>query len=233
MTTPVLIGWPQLILFLVAIMGLGLLISALMGVTRVQTESFVDTNGRPVYHRRRRFGIGRALGGVILVALAVSLLWGTFMVQSYLGLTADVPVAQIRATQIEGLPHQMSIELTQYDKDGHPLPSKTYLVKGDRWELQGNILKFAPWLNILGIHSAFKLTRLEGQYDDPNMESNEKHTVIVLNGGDDDFFKTTYKQAWSSPLVDAAYGNAAIAPADGLPYNVFVSQTGFYPKPAR
>jgi hypothetical protein len=233
MTTPVLIGWPQLILLLVAVLGIGLLISALMGVTRVQTESFVDTNGRPVYHRRRRFGVGRALGGVVLVALSVSLLWGTFMVQSYLGLTADVPVAQIRATQIEGLPHQMSIELTQYDKDGHPLPSKTYLVKGDRWELQGNILKFASWLNILGIHSAFKLTRLEGQYDDPNMESNEKHTVIVLNGGDDDFFKTTYKQAWSSPLVDAAYGNAAIAPADGLPYNVFVSQTGFYPKPAR
>src|SRR5713226_3272639 len=110
MTTPVIVGWPQLILFLVAIMGLGLLISSLMGVTRERAESFVDTSGRPVHHRRRRFGVGRALGGVVLVALAVSLLWGTFMVQSYLGLTADVPVAHIRAMQIEGLPHQMSIE---------------------------------------------------------------------------------------------------------------------------
>jgi hypothetical protein len=233
MTTPVIVGWPQLILFLVAILGLGLLVSAFMELTREQTGSFVDTNGRPVHHRRRRFGVGRALGGVVLVALAVSLLWGVFMVQSYLGLTADVPVAQIRATQIEGLPHEMSIELTQYDQSGHQLPSKTYLVKGDRWELQGDVLKFSPWMNILGIHSAYKLTRLEGQYDDPNMESNDQHTVIVLNGGDDDFFKTTYKQAWSSPFVDAAYGNAAIAPADGLPYNVFASQTGFYPKPAK
>src|SRR5581483_7942534 len=109
MTTPVIVGWPQLILFLVAILGLGLLVSSLMEATRTRSGDFVDTNGRPVHHRRRRFGVGRALGGVVLVALAVSLLWGVFMVQSYLGLTSDVPVAQIRATQIEGLPHEMSI----------------------------------------------------------------------------------------------------------------------------
>ena len=233
MTTPVLVGWPQLILFLIGLIGLGLLISALMGVTRERREVRIDEDGRTIYRRRRRFGIGRAFGGVVLVALAVSLLWAVLLVQSYLGLLADVPVAQVRATQIEGLPHQMSVELTQYDKDGHPLASKTYLVKGDRWMLQGDILKFSPWLNIFGVHSAYKLTRLEGQYDDPNMESNEKHTVIVLNGGEDGFFKTTYKQAWSSPFVEAAYGNAAIEPADGLPYNVLASQTGFYPKPAK
>lgn len=233
MTIPVMIGWQQLILLLIAVAGLGLLISSIMGLVGGHREKYVDREGRHFYRHRRRFRAGRGVSGIVLLALALSLLWATFMVQSYLGLTGDVQVARVRAMQIEGLPHQMSVELTQYDKDGRQTSDKSYLVKGDRWQLQGNIIKFPAWLNILGLHSGYKLTRLEGQYDDPNLESSEKHTVIVLNGGDGDFFKTVYKQAWSSPFVDAAYGNAVIIPADGRTYTVLVSQTGLYAKPAK
>lgn len=233
MMMPVIAGWFQLVLWLVIVIGLALLLSSVVGLTRGERVRFIDESGRPVHMRRRRLGAKRLSGGIVLMIVALALLWVTSMAQAYLGLTADIPVARIRATQIEGLPHQMSVELTQLDSNGHELSDKTYLVKGDRWMLQGNIMKFAPWMNMFGIHSGYKLTRLGGQYDDPNLDSNEKHTVIVLNGGDDEFFKSTYKQAWSSPFVDAAYGNAAIAPADGMPYNVFVSQTGFYPKPAK
>jgi hypothetical protein len=233
MMIPVISGWFQLVLWLAVAVGVALLLSSIVGLTRGHTVRFIDENGRHVHLRRRQLGPKRVSGGLLLLIVALALLWVTSMAQSYLGLTADIPVAQIRATQIEGMPHVMSLELTQLDSSGHELSHKTYLVKGDRWLLQGNIVKFAPWMNMLGIHSGYKLTRLSGQYDDPNMDSNEKHTVIVLNGGDDDFFKRTYKAAWSSSFVDAAYGNAAIAPADGLPYNVFVSQTGFYPKPAK
>jgi hypothetical protein len=88
-------------------------------------------------------------------------------------------------------------------------------------------------MNIVGIHSGYKLTRLEGRFDDPNMEANAKHTVIVLNGGDDQFFKTVQEQAWVSPVVQAAYGNAVFLAADGKTYNVFVSQTGLYAQPAK
>jgi len=233
MTVPITLGVPQIILLVIAVIGLGMLITSLMSAVRTRPEKYIDESGSYAYRRRPHVKIFRGIGGILLIALSLSLLWTVFLVQTYLCLTSDIPAARIHANQIEGLPHQMSVEVTLYDKNGSQTSDKTYLVKGDRWQLQGNILKFPTWMNILGIHSGYKVTRLEGQYDDPNMEDSQPHTTYALNGGDGDFFKTVYKQAWSSPFVDAAYGNAVIVPADGHTYNVLISQTGLYAKPAK
>src|SRR5579883_1308845 len=74
---------------------------------------------QPHHHRRRHYKWGRGLSGVLLLALAISLLWLTFLVQTYLGLTGDIQVAQVRATQITGVSHTMSVELILYDQSGH------------------------------------------------------------------------------------------------------------------
>lgn len=232
MNTPIQFGLPQIVLLLIAVLGLGLLIHSAMSLTRGHREVFEDEYGNRFYSKhRRRFRWKRGLGGILLLLLAVSILWMTFLVQSYLGLTSDITVAQVHASSVTNQAHMMSVELILYDGNGKQTSDNTYFVQGDRWMLQGNIIKFPTWLNILGVHSGYKLTRLEGQYDDPNDEANLKHTVITLNGGDDSFFKTVYKQAWSSPFVDAAYGNAVIIPADGHSYSVLVSQSGLYAKP--
>ncbi len=233
MNTPIQIGLPQFILLLIAVIGLGLLIHSVMSLTRGHREIFEDEDGNRFYSKhRRRFRWKRGIGGIILILLAASILWVTFLAQAYLGLTSDIKVAQVHASAITNQQHMMSVELILFDGNGKQTSDDTYFVQGDRWMLQGNIIKFPTWLNILGVHSGYKLTRLEGQYDDPNDESTMKHTVVPINGGDGDFFKTVYKQAWSSPFVDAAYGNAVIIPADGQTYNVLVSQTGLYAKPA-
>lgn len=240
MEVPVQTGWPQLILFLIAVLGIGMLISAIMGLTRGarELEILEDEHGRTYRRwrrRRRHFRAGRGLSGVVLLALAILLLWVASLTQTYLGLTSDIKVAQVRANTIQNAdPNHpmMNVELVLYDNNGKQISDNFYSVMGDRWMVQGNIIKFASWLNVLGLHSGYKLTRLEGQYSDPNLESDSKHTVVVLNGGDDGFFKTVYKQSWSSPFVDAGYGNAVIQQANGMTYNVFVSQTGLYAKVA-
>lgn len=233
MNIPITVGWPQLVLFLLAVLGLGLLISATMGLRGRGAGTYIDEDGIERRYRRRRFRPGRIFSGLLLVAIALSLLWLTFLVQTYLGLTSDIQVAQVHATKIDGQPHLMSVELILYDNNGHKISDKTYLVQGDEWMLQGDIIKFPTLLNILGLHSGYKLTRLEGRFDDPNLESTSKHTVIELNGGDDNFFKTVQEQAWVSPVVEAAYGNAVFLAADGKTYNAYVSQTGLYAKPAK
>lgn len=233
MTTPITIGWPQAILLLFFIVGIGLLISAGMGLARPVRRVYIDEEGRKVFRHHRHVRWGRGLSAVLLLAVAISVLWATSLVQTYVNLTADIPVAQVHATPIDGEPHLMSVEMTLYDKDGHTNAHKTFLVHGDEWMLQGNIVKFPAWLNVLGLHSGYKLTRLQGRYDDPNLELTAKRSVITLNGGDDNFFKTVQQQAWMSPFVEAAYGNAVFLGADGKTYNVLVSQSGLYAKPAR
>ncbi len=237
MTIPITFGWPQVILFIIGLVGLVLLISMItsliFGEVIEQEEDEREGARRPrKYARRRRLKAGRGLSGIVLLLIAVALLWATSLVQTYLGLTGDIHVARVRATSFTNLPHIMSVEVMLFDKDGHQASDNTYGVMGDEWELQGDIVKFPTWLNILGLHSGYKLTRLEGRYDDPNLERNNKHSVIVLNGGDDTFFKTAQTQTWLAPLVEATYGNAVILPANGT-YDVLVSQTGLFAEPVR
>jgi len=237
MTVPITFGLPQVILFIIGLVGLILLISMLtsliIGEEMEREEEDREGTRRRKYIRQRRFKAGRGLSGIILLLIAISLLWTTFLVQSYLGLTANVMVAKVHATPIANFPHLMSVEIVLYDKNGNQTSDNTYGVMGDEWELQGDIIKFPTWLNIVGLHTGYKLTRLEGRYDDPNLERNNKHTVIVLNGGDDTFFKTAQSQTWLSPLIEASYGNAVILPSDGRTYDVLVSQTGLFAEPVR
>jgi hypothetical protein len=166
----------------------------------------------------------------VLLVVAVSLLWTTFLVQTYLGLTGDIKVAQVRAHVLQNSSHEMSVELMLYDNNGHQTSDQFYSVLGDEWMLQADFIKFPTWMNVIGFHSGYKLTRLEGLYQDRNLESNAKHTVVDLNGGEDNFFKTMRDQKfWFSPFVEAYYGNAAFEPADGV-YDVYASQTGLYAK---
>lgn len=238
MNFPVQIGFPQVVLFLIALVGLWLFITAAVSLIRRYNEhELKEQELRTGVRPSRTWGFGhlrlrRGISGILLLAIAISLLWLTFLVQTYLGLTGDIRVARIHATPTN-LPHVMSVELILYDQNGHATSDKTYIVQGDEWMLQGDIVKFPTWLNVLGLHSGFKLTRLEGRYDDINMERNSPHTVIELNGGDDNFFKTVQEQAWTSPFVDSAYGSSAFLSPDYKTYDIFVSQDALHPEPVK
>lgn len=237
MNTPVQIGLPQVVLFLIAVLGIGLLISSLMGLFggRRELELFEDEDGRRYRRwrkRRREIRWKRGTSGIIMLILAISLLWLTFAVQSYLGLTNDVKVARVQATSFENDPHNMNLQLTMLDKDGNPTSNKLYNLNGDLWRLECVMIKFPAWMNILGIHSSYKLTRLEGSYNDPKLESSSHHVVVELNGGVGDFFNQTYGNSLTKPFVDATYGNGVFEPADGKTYDIYVSQTGLYARQA-
>ena len=246
MTTPITVGLPQIILLLIGIVGIGLLISTFTGVRRQRFERYRDEEDEEAarkfgrhrqFRYRRHLSLWRGLSGVILLLVAISLLSLTLLVQTYLGLTSDIKVARVHATSFANLPAkalpEMSVELTLYDQNGHQTSDQTYLVNGNEWMLQGDIIKFPPWLNIVGLHSSYKLTRLEGRYDKSDQERRAPHTVVDLNGGDDSFFKTVQQQTWLSPIVQGAYGNAVFLPANGTTYDVFVSQIGLFATPEK
>jgi hypothetical protein len=237
MTIPFVFGWPQVFLLIIAIVGILLLVNAFVGLRRrrYRDEEYEHKFENRRYHGPLRFRPrwGRLLGGLLLVFFAISLLWLSLLIQTYLGLTSDIEVARIHATPVANVPHLMSVDLTLFDQNGHQVSEQTYIINGDEWILEGDIIKFPPWLNIFGLHSGYKLTRLEGRFDDPTLEANSHHTVVVLNGGDDNFFKTVQEQAWTSPFVQAAYGSGTFIKPDGKTYDVFVSQTGLYAAPEK
>lgn len=235
MTIPTTIGLPQIILFFCFVLGIGLLISSAMSLRSPYGNRYIeDEYGRRKYYpARRHFRWGRGVSGVVLLVATVSLLWLTLLAQTYLGLQSDIQAARVRATTFSNVGHLMNVEVTLYDTNGHPGSTQTYAVNGDEWMLQANVIEFYPWINVLGVHSGYKLTRLEGRYEDANLESHSNHTVIVLNGGDNNFFTTVQDQAWTSPFIKGAYGSATFLRPDGRTYTVFMSQYGLKAEPAR
>ena len=84
MNIPIQIGWPQVILLLIGLVGLWLFITAGIGILspgRFLNEEEKEHYRRTGYVPRRRFKIWRALSGIGILAVAVSLLWVTFLVQ--------------------------------------------------------------------------------------------------------------------------------------------------------
>src|SRR5579872_7385145 len=174
MHIPFQFGLPQIILIIIGLAGLWLFITAALSLIRgheihLRHEKEEEEKARYGFVRRRfrrRLRCGRGLGGILMIAIAISLLWVTFLVQTYLGLTGEIKVAQVQATKLTNAPHEMSVRLILYDDNGNVASDNTYLMMGDEWMVQGDIVKFPGWANILGLHTGYKLTRFEGRYDD-------------------------------------------------------------------
>lgn len=209
MTFPYQIGGLQLVLVCVAFIAICVLL-----------QSF----------KTRRFSPANSLVSLAVAAVTLALLYGSLTIQAYVSLTSDVLVAHVQESVVSNMAlPTMSVSLTLYDQTGHPSAEKTYLIAGNEWMLQGNIVKVSSVLNFVGLHSGYKLTRLEGRFDDPSRERHATHTVVELNGGDDGFFRVSYGlNAFIAPFIDAEYGNGVIA---GLgSFNVYVSQSGLWAK---
>lgn len=233
MTFPLQLGLPQLVLLFVGLLGLALFVTSLVGLR--PPEPAAESAGRPAAARsvavlrrvRPALRPRRGVSGVVLLLVSVVLLWFTFLTQTYLGLTGEVHAAHVTATPVENVPHTLMVDLTLYDEHGRTQARHTYQVEGDRWVLQANILELKHWVNVLGVHSGYKLTRLYGQYVDGTPP---RQRAIFLDGADEDFFRSTQDgRWWTAAFVRSAYGNAVISgPGE---YEVYVSQDAIKTRP--
>jgi hypothetical protein len=109
--------------------------------------------------------------------------------------------------------------------DGREL---TYLLMGDEFYIDARVLKWHPWANIVGLHTAYELDRVAGRYLDVAEEQREARTVFALGRERPvDVFGLRRRYALLSPLLDAEYGSATFSAADApAVYEVRVSTTG-------
>ncbi|MCP2278756.1 hypothetical protein SAMN04244553_3726 [Nocardia amikacinitolerans] len=204
MSYPVDFGILQIGLILLILIAVALLVSALVKVRRVGP----------------RVLLGRGAGGLVLLVVAVLLLWVATLMQTYLGLSGEIKAAHVVVSEVAGEEHQLEVDLTLYGDDDDPDRREKFRVQGDLWVLQANIVELEPWVNALGFHSGYQVTRLYGQRLD-GVATTQNH--IFLNGGDADFFADMRDgKWWTDPFVRSAYGNAVIAtPGE---YDVYISR---------
>ncbi|KAF0836684.1 hypothetical protein [Nocardia caishijiensis] len=203
MSFPVSFGLPQIGLLVLLAIGLALLVAAALPRTR---------------RRGLKSVLGRAIPGTALLLAATLLLWIATLLQTYLGLTGEIKAAHVVAKTVGD--RALELDVTTFDTDGAVTDRTTHRVEGDLWVMQAAIVELEPWVNALGFHSGYTLTRLYGQRLD-GRPTTRSH--IFLNGSDRDFFEDMRENRWyTSPFIRSAYGNAVIA-APGE-YDVCISR---------
>src|SRR6266487_2612004 len=106
------------------------------------------------------------VASMITIALVLLWQWPFSVMSSYIGLNGSrVARFSIAST---GLPQTDSVQFILIDKDGNQTDTiNCYVTPGEKLTLEGDVLSFAPWLNIFGLHSGYKPTALKGCALDP------------------------------------------------------------------
>lgn len=150
----------------------------------------------------------------LCVALALS-------IHGYRALTREEVAAVV---EIQPVVHQRFLAYVTL-ADG---TTRTFELAGDELYVDARVLKWHPWVNLLGLHTHYALDRIGGRYVDIEDERNEKRTIHTLVDGQRlDAFTLRREHALLAPLVDASYGSATFTNADRITtVEVRVSTTG-------
>jgi hypothetical protein len=152
-------------------------------------------------------------------------------VQSYQRFTKEELVAEVRCVPLADDTDSMFLELTPI-VNGKQLSAREFLLKGDQWALEGDILKWDNWLNFAGLHTMYKLTRVRGRYVDYQDEVSRQPSIYSLVEHENDpRWRWLYKYGHRLRFVDAVYGNTVYTyPSENNIFEVYVSTTGYVVK---
>ena len=105
---------------------------------------------------------------------------------------------------------------------------QSFEISGDELYVDARVLKWHPWVNLLGLHTHYALDRIGGRYLDIEDERSKPRSIHSLaNGAPLDAFALRRKHEFLAPLVDASYGSATFTSADRpVTLEVRVSTTG-------
>ncbi len=178
--------------------------------------------------RRRRFVRLSLHTTLALACLASGALFLTLQLslQNYRALTREDLAATIHAEPVGPSQFRITIHLP----DGR---TDSYWLAGDEVYVDAHILKWKPWANLFGLHTAYELDRIAGRYHLIEDERRRPHTVYSLATDQlVDLFALRRRYAWLESVVDAEYGSAAFFPThDRVAIELRVSTTGLLFRP--
>ncbi|MBW2281575.1 MAG: hypothetical protein JRG76_18300 [Deltaproteobacteria bacterium] len=177
---------------------------------------------------RRKLGAGSALvlSGVLLLALGA--LVGTLdaATRGYHALTREEVAARVR---VEPAGEQRFLATFRFPGGA----SSSFRLAGDELYVDAHILKWKPFVNLLGLHTAYELDRVAGRYSGLRDEREAPRTVFSLAGERRvDLFSLRRRFPVLDFLVDAEYGSATFVVATRpSSYELRVSTSGLLVRP--
>ncbi len=215
--------WGGLLLVVFGVMGLFLFVSRYFSKRRRRKQ------GESVRRRGLLFGLVELL---ILFLMIITGLFSMTLVafqESYSAFTERQPVLRIRAFYSQPQNREMLLQLQWLTAATDTPRVKRVYLRGDQFEIEGQILLWDDFLTALGIKPGYKLTRIRGRFVDVEIERAAQPTIVRLhNEARDRPWQWLFKNASRIPGVRAVFGQTVYTYPD--PDKVFelrVSHDGF------
>ncbi|MHB8678160.1 MAG: hypothetical protein ACYC7G_00300 [Rudaea sp.] len=174
------------------------------------------------WRARRRFACAHRSAWLLVFLLLTVLFAGLgFALRGYGLLTAEAPVATIQARQLGPQWFALRVDFPDGTHRGVQL-------RGDEWQLDARVIKWAPRAVALGAQPLFRVDRLSGRYRDAQQAQAALPSVAALDGDSIvDLWQIKQRFPRGLPWIDADYGSAAFLPlVDGGNYSVTISPLG-------
>jgi len=173
------------------------------------------------------FGSIRNLISLLLItAVGGMILFLGFFFIAYHNFTKEEKIAVV---EVEPKGDQKSYLTIEEYFDGDTTRYTQFVIKGDQWVIEGDILKWEDYANLLGLHTRYRLNRVRGRYIKTNEEVSNSATVYSLIEDEDDFlWNILYDIGHKLPFVNTVYGSAAYQMNNKTKkFEVFVTTSGF------
>jgi hypothetical protein len=176
--------------------------------------------------RRWQFTVAGGLGGLLLVTVGALCAAVAVSIRGYRALTREEVAATVRTLPIGARHFRATVTYPDGREDA-------FILAGDAIYIDAHILKWHPWVNLLGLHTAYELDRVAGRYDGLEEERGLPRTVFSLGRPKPfDLFDAARRLPGLSVLVDADYGSATFVGARGpSTYEILVSTSGLLARP--
>lgn len=161
----------------------------------------------------------------LTIALFASLLF--FGAQGYRGLTDETLVANVI---IMPTAEQRYTAIVEFDQGAQ----LKFELAGDEVMFEANVLKWKPWVQILGLGAAYRMDRIRGRFKNINDERSELATVYSLNDNDSPSF-SDWREKYQklSYLLDVEHGSASYASANSVSrFQLMITNNGLLLRPA-
>jgi hypothetical protein len=148
----------------------------------------------------------RMLAGLLLLALGA--LAGTISVgmMGYRALTREDVAARIAVKPVG----PKLFTATFRFPDGR---EATYELAGDEFYVDAHILKWHPYANMFGLHTAYEIDRVAGRYRAIKDERDAIRTVhAIARDKPVDLYELGRRYTFLAPILDAEYGSATFVP---------------------
>ncbi len=168
--------------------------------------------------------------GALIFLLVIVIIFLLLSVnRMYTAFTSHQLIAMVECRPIYGQGSDAFELLLTPVVNGEPQEVQSYILKGEKWSVGGDILEWQSYMNFLGLRSMYRLTRVQGHYVHADDEMTRDITAYSLvEEEESDFWMTLYNIAVKAPFIKSAHQNfVSTYPYFGYTFQIYVTPSGF------